>query len=498
MRIRNQKLRTLYEFIEKAVGSAYRHPWLAANPVLARSPHTGLIERHMSDDEPDAKWWLRVPKQLCLYFINNLATTHRFLNEVKALRQTCPAPNTEIEATTVVDTVLYLDEMRNSRQVGFWNMPGLAEAMRENGTVPILTPVLYGNMDEDNLRALEESVQDSALPVLLSHQLFNSGDALRLIAFIIGYPVLLLLFLLCRKYDDRPSRLLRDECVATLGNSVVQEYLRYLYGRGIARRMHHPLTVISWCENRAGDKLFYRGLRAGTGYVRIVGIQTFLFPDNYLGCYFNSSDILHGLTPDEVVVNGPYYLPDPPLLPSRVGLSMRYNTVFDLPVPDAPGEDTLILLSHNAEASHKLVEIIRETPELNACALKVRLHPSHPRGEWAARLPATATISDGPLIDSLKTARLVIGTETGAILEAIACGIPAISVDTIGHRSLGYMPDIGKNEVWFEAADPAQLNRCLAKANDVPHAVRQHYADTYRSELFNDPRRGDLLESFGL
>lgn len=496
MRIRSNRLQQLYSCIEDITAKAYRSIWLIANPVLARSPHSRLFERCVGEAEDIRFDWKMVLKNVCLYYINNGWELLSAFRDLLKVRLTTSAPSFPQGGVVLVDTVLYLEKLKKGEGVPLFNMLPLEGELTNSNTPFALTPGVYGNINDKSVDILSQAISRTAFPVLLWAHIFRFYDVLKLCAFYLGYPFALLKFLVGIERGHL-NLLVASEMLSTLAQPVIHSYSRYLYGRGLAREALGKLTVISWCENRAGDKLFYKGLRAGDTEVNVVGVQTFLFPDHYVGCYFNRSDVANGLSPDRLVVNGRYYLPSSIEIPARVGVSMRYKDMLETPALKELGDDVLILLSYNKEASRRLLELLNLTTCFTGLKLLVRVHPSQSCQEWEALLPSSATISSAELVDDIHSAQVVIGTETGALVEAVAFGIPTVEVDTMGPNALMYMPELGRDDIWFHARSVEDLEQSFESAKSVPREKRMQFARQFR-ETFFCLEKESIMESFGL
>jgi hypothetical protein len=274
--------------------------------------------------------------------------------------------------------------------------------------------------------------------------------------------------------------------------------LRYLYGQGIARLFPKGLKVISWWENRAGDKMFLRGLRSTSLPVTVVGSQLYVFPDNYLGAYLTEAETVHKLAPDHLLFNGPYYLPQNCLVPASVGPSLRYAEMFRHPMtPNPGGGSILVLLGYDPDGARRALATLAQVRWPAGKSIVMRLHPAHHGPLWRNLLPAQAELAEGDLYTHLEEACVVIGAETGAMLEAVACARPVINLDTLGEASLRDMPELGRDKIWLPARTAADVERQIQVARDIPVETMIEYASRYRREFFCEPQKGRLLEAFG-
>ncbi|MGE4504709.1 MAG: hypothetical protein AB7D51_05120 [Desulfovibrionaceae bacterium] len=495
-RLRSPRLKQLHADCERIVAGAYRHPWLIANPVFARSPSTDLCGRIVLDELPKGTWWREAPKALIVYFINNISVLIQTLAQIALLRR--PNAATVLEkAELVVDSSLHVTKALEKGHLELCNMDGMEQVLDKAGVRYIFLPSFSASMDRKTFHRIRSLIRRQSERVVMPHDLLQMWDALYLAAFTLAYPFLLLAFLRNLAPAGALREVLRSECMRTFGQDVVSPMLRYLSARRLVRNAPSGLKILSWCENRAGDKLFYRGLKEAAPQTFILGLQTLIFPDNYLGCYVNAAETALGCTPDRLLMNGPYYLDDHSPVEMAVGPSLRYRDLLSHPLPQEEGDTVLVLMSYAPLASRRLLCALRDCQALKGRRMVIRLHPAVPREEWAGQLPLGARFDRGDLHESLRSAAFAIGSETGALMEAVACGIPVVNVDTLGAAGLGYVPELGKGAIWFEADWQESLNPAVEAATSVPLEVRHHFAQQFREQCFSPFTPNSILSSLG-
>lgn len=502
-RIQGQTFQNLHALLAQTAQKAYKHMWLMANPVLARFPRSGFVRIFASGEEPPETSSYFVAKRVAQCMRNSLGLVAVFLRQRRAFRQHAATRRPEPNPTVIVDTVLYAHQVLNENELKLVEFPGLLQELIAEGMSPLVAPNIHGTVSPDTARQLGARLSTEACHVLTPFDILGWSDILRLVAFAVSYPFVLLAFITGQSAGgDRVARLLRHELVDTLPAPVVPAYLRYLFGRRLGQKFPKGFTVISWWENRAGDKMFIAGLRKANAPVNIVGAQLYIFPDNYIGAYLTEAETGHGLAPDRILVNGPYYMPKDCPVPAVVGPSLRYAGLFQLP-PASSGQEggyrtVLVLLGYDPDGIRQALKTISEVRWTSDCRLVIRLHPAYQASDFAAQFPLGAVPADGDLYTCLKRASVVIGAETGAMLEAVACGIPVVNLGVLGDMSLLDMPELGSGEIWFPASTAEEVTKRLAEAQAVPSTKRLDYALRYRSEFFSKPQPGRLLEPFGL
>ncbi|MDR2125125.1 MAG: hypothetical protein LBP38_09150 [Desulfovibrio sp.] len=277
-----------------------------------------------------------------------------------------------------------------------------------------------------------------------------------------------------------------------------------------------PARVISWYENQTVNKAFQRGLaqaeKEGAPHIRVTGAQLFIWPDNLLNNHADDVEADLGLVPDEVLVSGPYFLPEQSRQRYAVGPALRCGDIFRSAARPAgavnrrPGSPrpspVLVLLSYHPGETRRVLRLLRpaaaETPENFA----YRFHPATRIEDFAGLLPPGARIADGSLREALDSAGAVIGAGSGALAEAAAAGIPVLAVEDpsgIAGLGLNYLPPCGKGELWESVRAPEEIAPALAglyaRLGDPERPAKVR---AFRDLLFCEPTPERIRESFSL
>ncbi|MDE2493460.1 MAG: hypothetical protein KGL97_06085 [Alphaproteobacteria bacterium] len=95
----------------------------------------------------------------------------------------------------------------------------------------------------------------------------------------------------------------------------------------------------------------------------------------------------------------------------------------------------------------------------------LKRHPAMPQSELdrllLGTLPAGAELIDGSFYDWLPHASVVIGTESSALLEAIAVGVPALCVAMGNIPTKIPFPDWADRTLWRVCYDADEINNCI-------------------------------------
>lgn len=309
--------------------------------------------------------------------------------------------------------------------------------------------------------------------------------------------------------------------------------------------------VVSWYENQTVNKCFMRGLaeaEARTGrHVPVTGAQLSLWPAALLNNHPDDGEAALGLVPERVLVNGPHFLPEHSRQQYAVGPSLRYAALFEkdaaaaraepelarapsgrlneasaakaspaeafaaeLPavekneaagIADGVRMPLLVLLSYYPEEVRRVLEMALPLAESGAEVI-YKFHPTAKPEQYKEWLPPFPAIADGPLSDALEDIRrrrgAVLGSVSGALVEAVVAGVPVLSVEELyPELGMNFLPERGKGLLWEPVGEREDVEKALSslqKGLDLPG--REKAVHELRDLLFTEPTRERIHRDF--
>lgn len=505
----------LFEAFTAINERAYADPRLVANHVLTKAPHCDDIGRRFREGKAPAQpGRLRALWLFARYYAVNLAAfgllaaaaAARALSGQKGkarLKAHIRRAAVEKKSVTVVDVFALVRRIAEQERFADTYLPGLPKALEEAGRAPVLLTRLYGSRDPRILYRAFRAFSRHPRPVLTEFDLFRLSDWGTLFSHLLTFP-----FAVMRLARSLSSTGAQGHIRRALWECLGQCYLpgagRRLAGRRLGELLPAGSSVISWHENQVVDKCFYQGVRGTNPSVALYGAQLFVWPPELLNNHPDRADARHGLCPDVVAVNGSHFLPDCPPEGAgapryRVGPALRYRFLHEAPqARPAPGKPLLALLSYHPEETRRVLELLRQAaPALAARGIPVayRFHPATRPAEYASLLPDAPMFETRPLPEALGEAGAVIGSGSGALAEAAALGVGAITVEG-GPGSLNYLPPLGRGSLWESARTPDDIVALYARFCETPPDPARTAA--FREALFACPDPGRLAEAFDL
>jgi hypothetical protein len=501
MKINNPRVRQLYDYLSKVNKTAYHDEYLLANDVLAKSPLCGDILSVYLKKSPVEKVTLCfMLKQLFLFYLKNFSWwgVHLIKKLIHFLSRQKYTLAREPGQLTVIDIKFLTESI--SRQKCFKDnyFTKLADILAEKQKPFLYFPKFYERVDLVSLYRSMRVIRKSKAPVLTEYQLLRLPDYLYLVLFVVLYPLKLFRFIktLGNEYEDD---LLRFVLWDTLDTTVIRGYLRLLCGRRLSHFPIKKIKCISWFENQSIDKCFYRGLRNEPGKATIFGAQLFIWPDTLLNMHVDEQEKKFDIIPDKILVNGEYYLSGIDSPQFEVGPSMRYKNIFQVKGNPLEAKNILILMPYFEQDLIYLLGLI-EGLFLDASVL-IKFHPATDVRKYRAQLRKNIKVVDSDLYDLLKEAKIVIGSSTGALVEAVSLGIPVICIDNKSILTHSYLPFFGEGILWERAEEGSEIIGLVHKlSSSLKHNSRQiqSVSEKFKSMFFCEPTEKQIIDSFEL
>jgi hypothetical protein len=327
------------------------------------------------------------------------------------------------------------------------------------------------------------------IPLLIEFQLLNAGDLVSIFFFMCLYPLHVLKFARNLGTETYENRLLRYELLTTLNQPTFMGYSRFLQGRKIGSISSVKIRFISWFENQVIHKNIYKGLRTENMNVSILGCQLFLYPTSILNILPDQREIPLGIVPDKIVVNGPFYLPTGNVLPCEVGPSIRYKKLFEEKIQFEFRENILILLPYHDYEIVNILKILNEIGYLDEKML-IKFHPTTEIILYKNLVPSAAELVDDDIYELFRTTKIVLGAESGSLIEAASLAIPGIVIHHPDRFTHNPFPRKGRGLIWESGKNVDDIVRLINKFNtilvektDALLSVSKIYKEMFFSEV---------------
>lgn len=504
MKIRNKKLSEAFNLISEINQKAYEDVYLISNPVFSKNPFSSKFIRNYINGQNN-----RHPStaiiffKLCKYYFKSFVLYFLYIFQFPFFRfvQKKFEVHTNNEELILIDTFFLANKIEQAGHYSDPYFPSLEKILKEKSKRYAYLPVFYGRDPLKTYRVLQILKKES-VPIFSEFQLLSVADLIELLVFIVTYPLHVISFV--SKIKRKPSHhtgILLHSILESLDQVVFSGYSRYLQGKKIAALPYSKIKCISWYENQIIHKNLYKGLREKEPKVIILGAQLFIWPELLLNIHPDERENALGVVPDRILVNGKYYMPRDTQLNYSVGPSLRYKKLFSFHKNDSHKKSILVLLPYFHDSIENLFRMLREINISTKENVLIKFHPTTNKKRYLKLLPSSAQVTEKDIYSLFESAKIVISTESGAMVEALSVGIPVIVIDNNGRYMLNYLPSYGKGILWDVAKSREELIKLIYTLNQVNEHKKEEsgkIAQWYREMFFCEPTEDKIIEAFDL
>ena len=395
-----------------------------------------------------------------------------------------------------IDTYFYADQIVRENHYQDSCFPGVTDVLSKLELDYVYVPKIVKATNLVVFFKMLRALKKEKIPVLTEYQLLGAEDFLRLLQFVIVYPFYIarLILGLGDKFEDR----LAKYALWAFSGVSCATYYRLLYGKKISCLPVSKIKCVSWYENQALDKCFYRGLRKNSRKVLIYGAQLFIWPPTHMNVHVDDREIQFGVVPDKILVSGNYFLKKSKVN-IQIGPSLRYKNMFQPQVVPAKREDILVLFSYWEYEISNILNCLKGV----SCKGKVRMkfHPLTNTEKFMGQIGGNAEIVKGDIYSQFKAVGMVIGSATGALVEAASLGIPVINIVNKKQFSHMYFPEFGKGLIWDSATTNTEVLRLIEKFDFALKNEEEKLTKAalkMREMFFCEPTEKKIIEAFDL
>jgi hypothetical protein len=395
------------------------------------------------------------------------------------------------------DTYLTIKHALKSENLIDNYFPRLGKILKAKGFDCIIIPRLCSPINPFDYFRLIRKLNKIEAKVITDFDLLNSIDLISISVYLILYPYKMLQFYI-RHIKNKPnSDFLRLYFWLDFNGSNFYSGVRYFSIKKFVRSIEDNVKVVQWFENQPYDKVFNGLVRASNLNVKIYGSQAFLSPIESLNLYLDPNEI-EIYKPHCILVNGEYYL-DKQNKIYKIGPSFRYLQLFQTKIAERINANIVILLSYFLNSNFSILNFV------NSLALKshvrMKLHPTDDIDSYRNHIKFDFELYNENLYSLLSSSGLIIGSSSGSLVEAIACGVPVILVTDNGHSDYSYLPYFCKGILWEEAHDKESFEIAKVKLFSVfedQSEIRMEMIHRVRNEMFCEPTEERILKAFEL
>jgi len=487
---------------------AYRNIFMLSNDTLSRNVFRGDLFNKIHSNvniEKDNDYKPVIFKKLCSYYLRSTVSFSLWgLQKIAFLLSGYKSKSlgSNNKSVTLIDTFFVTENLQKNNYRDKAYFKGLDEILERNNVQYSYLPAFYGARNPFKFFSIFKGFKNNNIDYITDYEVLTIKDMWTIFKFIVTYPFHVLTLVRDLKREDMTTMAIKDELFNNLDQVTWRGYARYLTGCRISEKLD-KVNLISWCEYQTIHKNLYKGIRQGSGKVKIFGCQFFV----QFGCWVNinipNSEVKFGITPDLILVNGPSYLKESTSIENRIGVSLRYKKIFESKVEVINDESSLkpiVLLSYFEEESKGVLNLMSQSEYANE-SIYVKAHPALSLVSIKSLIQPNWTLVDGDLYECLKDSNLVIVTASGSAVEAASMGKSVIIIGNSEGITTNPMLNLGKGVIWDIAESAEEISTIkttlMSCRLSAPSKIRQLASD-YKKLLFNDATDAEVLELFEL
>ena len=475
---------------------------MVACPTLSKMGIVDLLYLYTKGDASPKNNLFIIARQILRYYVIS-ARTYIFIIFAKILFL-CKGQKMFFtdKRTYIIDTYYKIEDLLGGLDPQKDYLTGVVSLLSEYDWDVITVPRFYGDQNLSKYSRVFDQLRNRQEKVITEYQLLKLIDYLRLLLHITIYP-LMVIYVATKLKHSREDEFIKCSLIKNLHQDSLSAAVRYLASVRLSKIIPHNSRCLQWNENQAIDKCFNLGLKKFSKDIVIYGAQLYIWPPELLNIHVDSSD-MRALRPDILLVNGPYYRPDNYADNIRIGPSLRYSQLWydddKVLMNKKKYGKALVLLPYYIDQIKNIIDIALQIESIDRLIFK--FHPTYSLDSARSLLPNTAVISRSNIYQLFSEIDYVIGASTGSLLEAIAMGIPVISITIKNAINYSYLPaGIGQGTLWVSASTVSEATE--AKNNIVSKTAFETQKMTndltmLRSQLFTRPTKEVIRYAFDL
>jgi hypothetical protein len=461
----------LDRYLTRVMESSYDNLVLICNPVVARNPFAGSLLLRIAKQQPEedkktllttvavklAKYYIKILFHFFMYCVNYVSFK---ISKLRAQRNRIDRKRDLI----VVSTFTMIDRILHKQRFDEVNFGSLYSIMEKEGQQFVILCMLFGSKHW-NMRSLIKTyniLANDPRNFITEFELLQWRDWVSLFLLCLSYPLAVLK--MARGEYGEYDIPFRQEVIHTLDQSQVHNLVRYYLGKRLKRLSDAHIKLIAWYENQVIDMLLYRGIHDAGANIESIGCQFYLTYPLYTNLHPLPVEREFGLLPNVILVNGPYYLSDKKALNTRVGISPRYNYLFNFQSKKDHRKDSdrlLVLLPYEISQAETLIEMMKQFQIRSPSnAITIKPHPNHQLSPpYVIPESWEQTTEDLSLLCSSHSIAITSGS--GTALEATVMGCPVVIVGNTNGLTFNPMPEYGRDHIWDIVFDVDELKRSI-------------------------------------
>ena len=467
---------------------------LMLNPNVSNFPEEFLFKKYRKESGIKLSIF-----NISKFYVFNICRIISYIQTLLYYRILYSKPSVNISKSAVkLDVFFLVDKIISDGTFKENYFSSLYKVLEKKGINFVFIPRLFGlslnpYKAHRQLKSFFDVINNSNYDFLFEYGFFKFTDFVSLTWMIICYPFKT--FRLRVKEYNLEDRIFNKNLLKDIGSQSIVPFTRYIFGKNLAE-LENLDRIYSWSEFQSLERSFNYAIRK-SATTKVYACQFNARSSVYFSSYIHDRDELSGYAPHRVYVNGKNYLLETNSVDYRLGVSLRYHNIFLYDVSKNENSSKVLLLGSFSDSKNKLIfDWAQDVKDLI-----FKAHPSSSIESLKKYIPEKCRVSNKKIYDLFPKIGVVIGTASGSLLEAVACGISVIVLGKKEELIFNPLVDFGKGKIWDFAYSKTELEfkyRELLSYREENQKELYSIAEWYKSNFFIEPTEDAISRIFKL
>jgi hypothetical protein len=326
---------------------------------------------------------------------------------------------------------------------------------------------------------------------LFEFELLSFKDFLKLILLVMCYPFKTLRLIVKEKTNK--DIIFNKSLLTDISKQGFDIFTRYIFGSNISN-IENIYKIYSWSEFQSVERSFNYAIRKNSD-IKIYACQLYINYPVYFNSYIQDIDELNRYAPHKVFVNGSHYLLERKRVKYQTGVSLRYKKLFDYKKQNN-GNNVLVMGSYQVNETKNILRLVKGFD-----SVLFKNHPIANISDFKGYITENIKLTHDDAYNLFPKASIVIGSASGVLAEAVACGVSVIVVAREGELITNPLVDLGKGKIWDTAFSELELKEkvdILLEFRKNNLAEVNLISNWYKNNFFIEPTEENISKMFEL
>lgn len=403
-------------------------------------------------------------------------------------KKSLPKCEMAIDIFFLIDKILKEEEFKETHY-----FPGLYDVLREKKINYCFIVRFYDIFNRKfsikKLVSFFKILNSSNEKFIFEYSLMSFFDFVKLFFLMLLYPFKTLK--LIQEENNIENKIFNQNLLIDIKNQQFNAFTRYIFGKNIVKynNILNIKRIYSWSEFQVIERSFNYAVKQNS-QIKLIAAQLYLNYNSYFNSFIRDIDYDLGYAPEEVLVNSKYYMLNTKKVKYKIGVSFRYNKVFNF--KKEKDEKIIVLGSYIINDTKNMLEMLKDFKDI-----VFKNHPLIDLNVYKDLLK-NMIITNENVYELFKGAKLVFGMSSGTLLEAVACGLSVIVIANKDNFTANPLVEYGKGKIWDIVYTKDDINSVYNKLIEFRKNKEEidKIAKWYKDNFFIKPNKENIIKNF--